>query len=106
MGRLISVLLHLLVGNIQHRLQLVLDRDMKDTAEAFMDHTDTPAQAYTHTHTHMYKYCTYKRKEKIFILCIKQKPCPPSKCVFRPLGPVGSCLVHTVDLISPEGKTY
>lgn len=36
----------------------------------------------------------------------KNKPCPPSKCVSWPRAPVESCLVHTVDLISPEGTKH
>lgn len=34
------------------------------------------------------------------------KPCPPSKCVSWPRAPVESCLVHTVDLISPKGAKH
>lgn len=34
---------------------------------------------------------------------MKQKPCPPLKCISWFLAPVEFCLVHTVDLISPKG---
>lgn len=82
-GRLVPVLLHLLVQNVQHRLQLVLDTD---AADAVTTHADRSKQLLN----------MEEHKEA-------QRPCHLLKSGFWPPAPAGSCLVRTVGSASPKG---
>lgn len=80
-GRLLPVLLHLLVGNIQHRLQLVLDTDAADGVTTHAGRSKQVGNITEHT---------------------DKRPCRPLRSVFWPRAPAVSCLVRTVGSVSPE----